>query len=421
MKQNNKDYQILMKAYQSSIELVNGKKKNCVHDLNKVRLLIKQYMGLLKNETLSPEVYQKTVNKSKLLFREFLNWYLYAPKSINGDMYDRMNELMDMVGSYEAMQVAEFREKEIAGEKIRLNVLFQDPKCIRRLLETDVITVLSEALRDPRENDLFGIDTDLYITKTGNRIHKIDCPYCKNHQLYPVSRKKAENLGAMPCKCLAKRETSNEKEVLSAKEKKELNRRMIKVFVDESVRKNLFYEYDETLPETEGIYSYLICRGFLTSENEISPNNLLRERNGFSEIEKGTLNTTLDGIYDALSWIAFMLDFHGSVIIYVDNGSVVSHWEKRKSEIPINRYFSEVTIQTIPRDQNTKADRLGRDTMIVHTKNNVLTDIIDKCRRCKKTEEELAFVKEYFPKPQKQIPNLVKELSYIAGEKTWNM
>lgn len=410
-----------MKAYQSNIELVKGKKKNCLYDPKKIKSLTNQYLGLLKNATLSSEIYQKTVNKSKFLFREFLNWCLYAPESMKGDQCDRINDLMDMVGVYEAKQVAEFRVKEIAGNKIRLNVLFQDPKCVRRLLETDVITALREALTDPRENDLFGIDTDLYTTKNGSKIHRIDCPYCKNYQLYPVSRKKAENMGVEACKCIRGRNEGTEKAVLTAKEKKELNRRMLTVFVDESVRNNPFYKYDETLPETEGIYSYIICRGFLTSENEVNPNNLVRKRNGFSEIAKGTLNTTLDGIYDALSWIAFMLDFHGSVIIYVDNEPVVSHWEKRKGETPVNRYFTEVTVQTIPRDQNTKADRLGRGAVIAHTTNELLTDILDKCRRCEKAEEELAFVKEYFPKPQKQIPNLVKELSYIAGEKTWNM
>ncbi len=47
----------------------------------------------------------------------------------------------------------------------------------------------------------------------------------------------------------------------------------------------------------------------------------------------------------------------------------------------------------------------------------LMGSVVDKCRKYDQLKEEMDFVKQYFPHPRQNIPNLIEELCLIAEEK----
>ncbi len=416
MTQFEKDYQTLMEAYQKNIEFAKGQKKTCQQSSFVIMKAARQYLGLLSMEELPECQAKEVVKKSKHLFQRFLEWYKRNPAVFLDKDYEDIDSLMDLVGLYEAEVLEKLRMEEIGGTRINLEKIFSSSFVLRQLLCIGIEKLVMEALSDQDLSPNTDEDTDLYITKTGGKYHRIDCPYCTGRQLYPSTRKKIENMGIAPCRCVPEKVLYSRLSMLSMEEKSEVNQNTITIYVDESVRGNQLHKIDPNLDEVEGVYSYLICKGYLESETEIQPNTILKKRAAVADDAKNTTDTTIAGIQDALMWAALMLDFHGDVVVYTDNSGAVELWRKTPESGSFEKQFNSISINQICRDRNRMADQLGREKIFMQATGPLLSEIVKRFKNWEKAEKELKVVREYFPHPVEQIPHLIQELRYMAGE-----
>ncbi len=416
MTQFEKDYLTLMEAYQKNIEFAKGQKKTCQQTPSAIMKTARQYLGLLSIDDL-PECQSKEVVKnSKHLFQRFLEWYKRNPAVFSDKDYEDIDSLMDLVGLYEAGTLEILRMEEVCGDRIDMEKIFFDVTRLRQVLMFDAVKLVREALSDEELSPNTGEDTNLYITMTGAKYHRIDCPYCGGRQLYPITRKKIENIGIAPCWCVPEKALYSRVSMLPKEEKSDVNQHTITVFVDESVRGNQLHKIDPSLDEVEGVYSYLICKGYLESESEAQSNRILKKRAAVADDAKTTTDTTIAGIQNALMWAAMMLDFHGDVVVYTDNSGAVDLWRKTSEYVSFEKQFSSISISQISRDQNKMADQLGRKKIFMQATSGLLSEIVKRFKNWETTEQELKVVKQYFPHPTEQIPLLIRELGYLTGE-----
>ena len=142
-----------------------------------------------------------------------------------------------------------------------------------------------------------------------------------------------------------------------------------------------------------------------------------QKRAALAENAKTINETTLAGIVDALMWIALIYDFHGDVMIYVDNGSMIGKWKENHRYDRLRSEFSSVEIISISREKNTKADQIGRETAFVPVETAFLGEMISRYQKWEKVEEDLRIVKQYFPQPMVQIPQFMQDVR----SKTWKV
>jgi hypothetical protein len=106
----------------------------------------------------------------------------------------------------------------------------------------------------------------------------------------------------------------------------------------------------------------------------------------------------------------------------------VEKWHKKDSNIYMASLFESVKVCYIPREQNTKADMVGRERTftdiptdfleeLIESRNDYKLQVIQKDNELSRLHEELEFVKNYFPNPQYNIPNLIEELRLLAEER----
>lgn len=386
MNQLERDYLTIMTAYQKCIKLAKGKKKTCTRSIESIMSAARQYVGLLSDENLTRDIRVNVVKKGKLLFQQYLEWYKRKATFFKREDYETMNTLMDQIGLYEAEKMQDYRSKVVAGDRIDMEKLFSDLGVCHQLLMTGVDVIVDAALRDAAYPLKTTMDTTLYVAKTGKKYHRVDCPFCSGRQLYPISRKKAENIGVTPCRCIRGDGIQSWFAMVDQDERTKLDQKTVTVFVDESLRQNPFYKIDRTMNECEGVFSYLICRGCLESEEEAIPDRIIKKRAALAENARTINETTLAGIVDALMWIALMYDFHGDVMIYVDNGSMIGKWKKNHRYDRLRSEFSSVEVISISREKNTKADRIGRDTAFVPVNTAFLGEMISRYQKWEKVE-----------------------------------
>lgn len=131
----------------------------------------------------------------------------------------------------------------------------------------------------------------------------------------------------------------------------------------------------------------------------------------------------VEAITAVLMKVAFGLDFHDDVVIYTDNTSAMNRWNKSRANSYLSKLFNSVTVIAIPREKNTVADQIGRERAFADMSKPVMGRLLKQCEEYDKLagqieelKSQLDFVKEYFPYPEKQIPNLISELRLLAGE-----
>ena len=129
--------------------------------------------------------------------------------------------------------------------------------------------------------------------------------------------------------------------------------------------------------------------------------------------------------------LVYEFNFKGNVYIFTDNAVTKKRWNQNKGNKRLSKLFDNVYVKWVSRENNTKADKLGRDVAFVTGESVHIRQLENTCRaydvlqknyealqnKYNKLTEEYDFVRTYFDNPRKQLPNLVEELELLAKKK----
>lgn len=320
------------------------------------------------------------VNKIKNAYIQYCYGLKANPDFFTDKLKNKMEKALLLASDFEEKRIQILRMQHIAGERIDLGSIFNKASNIRTLVIKMADKIVEEALED-NSYTIVGKNTeDVYITANGSKYHKKDCPYCKGRILKLSTKKEVENLNLMPCLCLQKNTTPPKKEESFFKKENMINSsEYITVFVDESVRSNLWSDIDVKQSKTYGVFSYIICNGYLQKEEQISSLNTICEEVSVIKSPKGPETVTICAITDILSKL-LSLGYKENVIIYTDNKQTKDNWHDKKENQNLASYFLSVKVQHIPRECNKKADNLGRKSIFMEVTEEFAKQILAKCK-----------------------------------------
>ena len=359
-------------------------------------------------------------NKGKMLYQKYCFQVKVNPDVDTTRLAQKMDELLHFIASCEADKFQIIREQQVAGDKIDLEQLFAEEKCIRNLICKPIDTVVNELFSNKKYTVVGEDHGAVYMTASGAKYHIKNCPYCKGKTLMKATLFKVENIGLKPCKCIEKEMaviggggTDDAMETIIVVKRPIRQKKYVTAFVDESIRTNPWRELDESIPEKQGLYSYIICGGMLTEESQITDNNTL-----YTGVQTSTkVHSTGNVAIQAILAVLFKLASNGyqdNVLIYTDNTEAKNCWHKSVASKNLARLFESVIVSYIPRQANKKADKLGREREVMDIPAETLGRVWERCRSYGALEEEMNFVKRYFPVPMKNIPNLMQEMQVLA-------
>ncbi len=351
-------------------------------------------------------------NKGKMLYQKYCFQMKVNPEVDTTRLAKKMDELLHFVAVCEAEKFQHVRERQVAGEKIDLEQLLAEDRNIRILICKPIDIAVDEIYTNKKYSVVGEDNAAVYMTASGAKYHRKDCPYCKGKNLMKATLLKVENVGLKPCKCIKEEfvatKMDNVKHPIGQK-------KYVTAFVDESIRINPWRAMDESIPKEQGLYSYIICDGMLTGEMLITESNTLYT--GVKEVTKvrGIEDVAIEAIQTVLFQLA-STGYQDNVLIYTDNIGAKDYWYKSSASKHLSKLFSSVMVCYIPREANRKADKLGRERAVMNLPAETMTRILGRCKGYFALEEEINFVRGYFPVPLKNIPNLMRELNALAEE-----
>lgn len=395
---------------------------------------VEKYVLLFSSSKTSIVEKRALCNKGKMLYQKYCFQLKVNPEVDTTRLAKKMDELLHFIAACEAERFQPIRERQVAGEKIDLEQLLAEDKHIRILICKPIDTAVDEIFSNKKYTVVGEDNAAVYMTASGAKYHRKDCPYCKGKNLMKTTLLKVENVGLQPCKCIKKEsvvaenittenvplgimteETKTEDPAQISIIKRPVGqKKYVTAFVDESIRINPWRTMDESIPEKQGFYSYIICDGMLTGELLITENNTLYT--GVKEVTevRGTGDVAIEAILAVLFQLA-ATGYRDNVLIYTDNMGAKDCWYKSSASKHLSKLFSSVMVCYIPREANRKADKLGRERAIMDLPAETMTRILGRCKGYFALKEEMSFVKSFFPVPMKNIPNLMLELRALAG------
>lgn len=375
--------------------------------------------------------------KGKMLYQKYCFQLKVNPEVDTTRLAQKMDELLHFIAACEADKLQLIREREVSGDKIDLEQLFAEDKHIRILLCKPIDTAVNEIFSNKKYTVVGEDNAAVYMTASGAKYHRKDCPYCKGKNLMKATMLKVENIGLKPCKCIEKESVTTETvtesittenvplgmivEEAKTEGPSQISiikhpvgqKKYVTAFVDESVRINPWRAMDESIPEKQGLYSYIICDGMLTGEALITESNTLYT--GVKNVAE--VRGTGDVAIEAIMAVLFRLTATGyqdNVLIYTDNIGAKDCWYKSAASKHLSKLFSSVMVCYIPREANRKADKLGRERAVMELPAETMTRVLGRCKGYFTLKEEMNFVRSYFPVPMKNIPNLMSELKALS-------
>lgn len=358
----------------------------------------------------------KNLKTAKSTYRKLSIMKMNHPELMSFALMQKIEDLVGYLAQAEAECIDRYERIHDIPEGINLEHILKDMNNCRELILKPIekfLDVFEEQMEKKIENNI-----QVYMTAKGSKYHLKDCKYCKGRALKKFWLKDVSD-HHNACKCIATLDNGAIKEIYEQIEEdsKKEDANTVTIFVDESVRTNPWVKYEAALKTHQASYSYIICKGKLLNESEIRKNNLLKKHAGIAENTcDNTAQATFDGITSALAWLKFEHGFRGNVVIYVDNMSVVSKWEKSILKNNAEELFKAVTIYAVPRDQNKRADAVGRAVAFFDIPADLMNEIYKRTSEYDKLEKKLQRIEEFFPDPEKQIPNLIEELQLVAAQ-----
>jgi len=414
------DRVILYEAYRKYQDLCKGKQMTAKQQSitrNDLFRRAERLLLFLNSPSTSAVEKNNLLRKCKPLYQQYSIFLKGNPGGVSESLAKKMDELLLQMTIWEEEQVHTFRKKEAGGEGLNMEAIFSEQANIRQLLTMRVENLLRMALKDKKFTIVSHTDQKIFITESGTKYHRADCPYCRGRKLIPASFAKIENVGYTPCKCIgATDKVLVKREELTQERKEALATQTMTAFIDESVRPNPWKLWDDSLPDRQSSYSYVICRGMLESEREITEENRVSAKACLANEAADVTMSAIEAISAVLLKIAFRYGFHGDVLIYTDNMAAKNKWYKNERALYLASLFESVKVCHIPREENTVADAVGRETAFADMPAALMGSLLERCRKYDSQKAELDFVKQFFPEPRQNIPNLINELRLIAGE-----
>ncbi|NEX00445.1 hypothetical protein SAMN04487829_0012 [Pseudobutyrivibrio sp. NOR37] len=343
-------YDLYIKLAESAKETKKkGKTKaNTTEQLRVILNRIPTLLLYLDEMNLPQAEINRYLEKAKSLFLNYATIKKRRPELVSAFLDKKMDQLVHSIARNESTMVSNFRTQELSGERLDIASLFEGNNYYRQLLDFTAVQVIRKILNENFTS--VGKTIVLFITDTGRKYHKQDCPYCKGKHLKPATRAVINNLGLEPCKCIKDEE-----------DRIKLNDSYRTIFIDESIHPVAWNE--NGIPGKAGSYSYIICRGLLEDESQITPSITISSGVEYVPEMQHTERITKTAIGKVMMIAAFDYNFKGNIKIFTDNSSAMQTWQKENSNMRIAELFESVTVQLIPREQNTAADVICRTHM----------------------------------------------------------
>lgn len=408
---------IKYQAYAGEMKPITVKKRNAFRD-ELFRTIDKCLIALSSNKYTFVEK-NKAYNRGRLLYQQYCGLKKKYPELVTNSLDNKIDRLLEQMSIQASLYVERFRKNEVGGVRINIESVFDEKENIKKLINQPMEAILKSALADHRFSIVSKVDQTVYITQAGQKYHRANCPFCRRFKLIETTHSKIANAGYDPCRCIGTTDKVNMKKIDNTEDASS-NKRVISVFIDESVRTSYWATLDPTLSDKQASYSYIICEGYLESENEITEENTLYQNACLANEAEDTTFSAIEAVSAVLLKIAFNYDFHGDVVIYTDNTGAVNNWYKANQNRFLADQFESVKLTYISRELNKKADAVGRQACFTNVPTELIDLIKDRFEKYSKMEEELNFVKQYFPEPRYNIPNLIEELRLLAEERGEN-
>ena len=289
---------------------------------------------------------QKSVIVGKYFFIQISQIKKRHPECVYSSLNNNLEKLIKAICRIEAEMINLIRLQETGGERIDIEAIFSRKRYINRLGTVLAKDLVKEAMKD--KSTMVGQVNEKgkwYITGTGKKYHVADCPYCRGRNMTATTTAMVENQKLEPCKCIEKISAIEDKNCITA-------------FIDESIHVVKWTENGKS--GATGSFSYIICRGFLPSENYITENNTLATGVDYVTENEKVNRVTEAAIGKVMLSILYDFNFNGTINIYTDNIIAMNEWNRVSKNSKIAEQFESVTVRHIPREKNKKADALGR-------------------------------------------------------------
>ena len=389
---NKADQLTLYNAYKQ-YKIICKKKKICKKQMAAVYKEIEYRIDILLLLLNSPSPSQKDKSKAVLSGKKIYQQYcLFIEEKVLNEkpcLEDKIDQLLFQMTIVEAEQIAMLCKEEESWKRIDLKAIFQDVKVIKILINMPIKTWLKEVLKDTEFTCLSKTDQKIFITEYGRKYHRANCSFCKGRSLYPVTFTQAANGGYSPCRCIEESKEDKMQGLIIT-----LEDHTMTAFIDESFRDNLWKKWDNSLLEKQASYSYIICKGALVSEQEISELNEVSRNVCLASEGRGVSLAATEAISAVLMKMAFQLEFRGEVIIYTDNMCAKDKWYTSESMLYLASLFEKVKVCCIPRKENKIADGIGRELAVIQIPVKLLEEVLRKCQEYDAVCEIMDFIKK---------------------------
>ena len=302
---------------------------------------------------------RKAILYGKNVYREYCGFVTANPAGKTAQIENRIHEMLEEIALFEEQEVQLYSESLGDEYELDLETVLNKSLYSKELTLIGITDVIRHAIRNKQINAI-KVHQQYYITRKGTRYHKKDCPYCKNKNLIVVDIADQDEEKIKPCICIRGRSSSNKQ---SGPKKK--NKGFMTAFLDESRRDDPWKKMNPARTEKQNIMSYVMCKGYLEDENEISEGNVIEEDVYLSPAKSDNMSLAIHETFARIMIKAALDPSIRNIIIYSDNQSACECWDNNVSLKRLAELFDSVSIEFIPRERNRYADRLGRAKEVI--------------------------------------------------------
>ena len=312
---------------------------------------------------------QREVFDCKKIYREYIDFIRGNEEGITSQLECRIDQMLDLLTDIETQGIITAKRQMGKDIYIDLEGLFCNSNYLCDLLKHPASDLVRKAFKDP-EVDAVRINRAYFTTRYGKKYHAQGCPRCKGKLLCVTNEYILKRDGTKPCGCVI----DYEKSLLEEKRKHDESR-YITAFIDESIRINPGYYFDDGEDRDQNVLSVILCKGQLTKESDITKENTIDRYMSIATRTSDLSETTMEAIgYVLLKGIA--RDFSGRVIIYTDNSSVCKKWREKDGLRKLSTSFESVKVTYKSRSDNKEADSILRKNSIMQLPKGKMDDII---------------------------------------------
>ena len=306
------------------------------------------------------------ISSSRKILCTVKNYYLqYSsikgrnPNCVNLTLSCDIDMLIKMLSKIEAKLINSIRNSLKNGEYLDIQAFFKEKRNLNMLSIEVASQVVLEAIGD--------LDT-VYISNSGTHYHRMECSYIKRRDVMPVKRKTLDSSRYLPCRCIDDSVTD-----------KDEDSSYITAFIDESIHPVLWNR--NGVVGREGSYSYILCKGKLKKETQITEEGIIAQNVQYTDENKNVVGIAESALSEVMIRLAYDYNYNKNLIVFTDNKVFSENWYKNSKNYKLSNLFQTVAVHYVPREQNSRADLLGRDRVTLNIPRDTYNEIIKKIDR----------------------------------------